>query len=207
MLAEKNCNTKLPSLVSRTIWLSRRSWRCRPVRLWMSKRIPPSHSAKHPGWQHSGHSAKDQLSPASQTISTAGAVCMDQQPTLHSSAIALAGEMPKTRGGTAPQVLHYTTSSVNGIYWFIWHNVNLWSCLFSVRVSKRGSKQTGRDSAWHSSNPKVSMFSLWRCHSEKTRKTLTVSCSSAILALQIPTASSCRMKQTTHHRILLLTCN
>lgn len=125
----------------------------------MSKQIHSSCSAEDPGWQHSGDNTKDQLRPVSQTISVAGAVCMDQEPTLHSSAIAFAGEMPERGGGTVPQVLHYTTSSVNRIYWFIWHNVNLWSCLFSVRVSKRGSKQTDGDSAWQSSNPKVSKFS------------------------------------------------
>lgn len=80
----------------------------------MSKQI---RSAEDPGWQHSGDGPRDQLGPVSQTISTAGAVCMDQQPTLYSSAIAFAGEMSKQGGGgTVPQVQHYTTSSANGIY-------------------------------------------------------------------------------------------
>lgn len=82
----------------------------------MSKQIHSSCSAEDPGWQHSGDNTKDQLRPVSQTISVAGAVCMDQEPTLHSSAIAFAGEMPERGGGTVPQVLHYTTSSVNRIY-------------------------------------------------------------------------------------------
>lgn len=61
----------------------------------MSKQI---HSAEDLGWQHSGDSAKDQLGPVSQIISTAGAVCMDQQPTLYPSATAFAGEMSKQEG-------------------------------------------------------------------------------------------------------------
>lgn len=79
--------------------------------------------------------AENQLWPVSQTITTVGAVCMNLQSTSNSSAT----EKNKSK---FPQVLHYTTSSANGIYWFIWHNVNLWSCLFSVKVSKCGSKQT-----------------------------------------------------------------
>lgn len=75
----------------------------------MSKQIPFSCSAEDPVWQHSGDSAKDQLRPVSQTISTAGAVCMDQQPTLHSSAIAFAGEMPKWGG---PRSLKYCTTQL-----------------------------------------------------------------------------------------------
>lgn len=79
------------------------------VRLEMSKQIHSSCSAEDPGWQHSGDNTKDQLRPVSQTISVAGAVCMDQEPTLHSSAIAFAGEMPE-RGGA--QSLKYCTTQL-----------------------------------------------------------------------------------------------
>lgn len=75
----------------------------------MSKQIHSSCSAEDPGWQHSGDNTKDQLRPVSQTISVAGAVCMDQEPTLHSSAIAFAGEMPE-RGGA--QSLKYCTTQL-----------------------------------------------------------------------------------------------
>lgn len=75
----------------------------------MSKQIPSSRSTEDPGWQHSGDSAKNQLGPVSQTISTAGAVCMDQQPTLYSSAIAFAGEMSKQG---EPQSLKYCTTQL-----------------------------------------------------------------------------------------------
>lgn len=73
----------------------------------MSKQIPSSCSTEDPGWQHSGDSAEDQLGPVSQTISTAGAVCMDQQPTLYSSAIHFAEEMSKQGGhGPSSTALH-----------------------------------------------------------------------------------------------------
>lgn len=63
------------------------------VGLWrMSKQIPSSCSSEDPGWQHSGDSAKNQLGPVSQTISTAGAVRTDQHATSYSSATTSAGE-------------------------------------------------------------------------------------------------------------------
>lgn len=137
----KNRNIQTFSVMRQTDW-GGKVWRWRLVKLWMSKQIPPSCSTEEPGWQHRGEGAKNQLGPVSQTISTAGAVCMDQQPTFDSSAIAFAGEMSKQGEPRSLKYCYYTTSSANGIYWFIWHNVNLWSCLLSVTVSKCGSKQT-----------------------------------------------------------------
>lgn len=75
----------------------------------MSKQIPSSRSTEDPGWQHSGDGAKNQLGPVSQTISTAWAVWMDQQPTLYSSAIAFAGEMSKQG---EPRSLKYRTTQL-----------------------------------------------------------------------------------------------
>lgn len=53
------------------------------------------------------------------------------------------------------------------------HNVNLWSC-FLLGESMLVSKQTDRDSVWRSSNPKVSVFCQWRCHSGEKKKEETV---------------------------------
>lgn len=77
----------------------------------MSKQMPPSCSTADPGWQHSGDGAEDQLGPVSQTISTAGAVCMDQQPTSYSSAIAFAEEMSK-QGVRVQGSLKYCTTQL-----------------------------------------------------------------------------------------------
>jgi len=72
--------------------------------------ISSSCLVEDPVWQHSGDGPKDQLGPVSQTISTAGAVCMDHQPPSHSSAIAFAEETSKTRGG--PRSLKYCTTQL-----------------------------------------------------------------------------------------------
>lgn len=78
----------------------------------MSKQIPSSCSTEDPGWQHSGDGAKNQLGPVSQTISTAGAVCTDQQPASHSSAIASAAQTSKQG---EPRSLKYCTTQLPGL--------------------------------------------------------------------------------------------
>lgn len=71
----------------------------------MSKQILSSRSTEDPGRQHSGDSAENQLGPVNQTISTAGAVCVDQQPTLYSSATTSVGEKQEE-----PRSLKYCTT-------------------------------------------------------------------------------------------------
>lgn len=76
----------------------------------MSKQIPSSCSTEDPGRQRSGDSAENQLGPVNQTGSTAGAVCMDQQPALHSSATTSVGEKNKGNCGPSSTALHYFLS-------------------------------------------------------------------------------------------------
>lgn len=61
-----------------------------------------------------------------------------------------------------PGVAHYTSSTANGIYWFIGHNVNLWK-----RHSRGGRIRVSLKTNWRfPSNPKVSTFSEWKLHGQ-----------------------------------------
>lgn len=66
-------------------------------------------------------------------------------------------------GAAVPGVVHYTSSTANGIYWFIGRNVNLWSRHSrgrSIRVCLKTNKR-------FRSNPEVSVLSERRLHGQE----------------------------------------
>lgn len=66
-------------------------------------------------------------------------------------------------GAAVPGVVHYTSSTANGIYWFIGRYVNLWS-----RHSRGGSIRVWlKTNKRFCSNPEVSAFCEWRFHGQE----------------------------------------
>lgn len=123
--------------------------------------------------QRSGGSAGNQLGPVIQTISTSELSVRinsrkkkKEEENITILCHHMAAEKKKTSiagGAAVPGVVHYTSSTANGIYWFIGRYVNLWS-----RHSRGGSIRVWlQTNKRFRSNPEVSAFSEWRFHSQE----------------------------------------
>lgn len=123
--------------------------------------------------QRSGGSAGNQLGPVIQTISTSELSVRinsrkkkKEEENITILCHHMAAEKNKTSiagGAAVPGVVHYTSSTANGIYWFIGRYVNLWS-----RHSRGGSIRVWlKTNKRFRSNPEVRAFSEWRFHSQE----------------------------------------
>lgn len=147
--SNKTYKKQQPMTQSSNCMLMKFCFPCRPVlpAQWMQPCEPTGTS--HPNHFHQWAVCLDQLKARrkkKRNITSLRHYIGFQKKKKHSAAVV----------AMVPGVEHYTSSTANGIYWFIGHNVNLWK-----RHSRGGSFRVGLKTNYRfHSNPRVSSLSV-----------------------------------------------